>query len=73
MAMAEDIALDVNDPWAAEVLRDLADLKRMSAQEHRAIIAKHALENLAVLEARGKCGPHTIAQLRATVLRELLS
>ena len=71
--MNEDIALDVKDPATVAILRDLAELQNRREKSHRMMLVKSALEQLSVLEARGKSSPQTIAQLRASVLRALNS
>ncbi len=70
--MAEDIVIDVNNPYAAEILRDLDAAKRSERAGHRVLLLKYMLENLACLE-KGNCGlsQRAVRYLRATVLKEL--
>ena len=70
--MPEDIAVDVKNPYAAEILRDLAQAKNNAYVGQRVLLLKCMLENLMTLE-QGRYGlsKTAISHLRAAVLREL--
>jgi hypothetical protein len=67
----EDIVIDVKNPYAAEILRDLADAKQ-STSGRRVLLLKYMLENLMTLEREPSGLSMTaIAHLRQAVLNEL--
>lgn len=72
--MPDDIAIDLRNADAAEILRDLDEAKRMTGPRasYKVLLLKGALEHLMTLERSGSClSPRVIEHLRASVLREL--
>lgn len=70
--MQEDIAIDVQNADAAQILRDIAEAKHCEREGYKLMLLKGALEHLSTLEHRNSgLSPHVIAHLRASVLRAL--
>ena len=71
--MPDDVAIDMKNPYAVEILRDLAEAKRSDRAGHQVLLIKAMLENLSSLENR-HCGlsSKAIEHLRQAVFQELM-